>query len=110
MLAGETTTVDVPKTTEVPAVAGLPTTRTAPRRRGHFSRWLIRRTAGSVLVLFVVSLLVFWATQGLPGDVAKAILGRGATPEQLEVVRQRLNLDAPLYVQYWDWLRTLVTT
>jgi peptide/nickel transport system permease protein len=111
MLAGETVMPDVSQTiTPVADAAPQVAQSTGSRRSGYFGRWLIRRTAASLLVLLVVSLLVFWATQGLPGDVAKAILGRGATPEQLEVVRQRLNLDAPLAVQYWDWLRTLVTT
>ena len=40
-----------------------------------------RRLAIGVITVFVVSLLVFVATEMLPGDVAYAILGQGATPE-----------------------------
>jgi peptide/nickel transport system permease protein len=48
--------------------------------------------------------LVFGATQVLPGDAASAILGRSATPEQKELYRKQLGLDKPLPVQYWNWI------
>ena len=46
-------------------------------------------------------MLVFGATQVLPGDAASAILGRSATPAQKEIYRKQLGLDKPLYEQYW---------
>lgn len=81
--------------------------RARPRRAAG-PLWLGRRLLLSVFLLLVVSVLVFWATQGLPGDVAKAIVGRGATPEQLEAVRERLDLDRPALQQYFSWLAGLV--
>ena len=48
--------------------------------RGHFGRWLARRLALGVVILFAVSLVVFVATQALPSDPSRAILGRKATP------------------------------
>jgi len=65
---------------------------------------LIKRLVFGVFALFVVSLAVFVATQVLPGDAALAKLGRQATPEALAALRERMNLDAPLYTQYFDWL------
>jgi peptide/nickel transport system permease protein len=56
------------------------------------------------VLLALVSVLVFGATQVLPGDAASAILGRSATPEQKELYRKQLGLDKPLPVQYWNWI------
>ena len=56
------------------------------------------------MLLALVSVLVFGATQVLPGDAASAILGRSATPEQKELYRKQLGLDKPLPVQYWNWI------
>lgn len=71
----------------------------------HSLRGLIaRRIAIALLLLWVVSLLVFAATQVLPGDTASAILGKTATPASLAQLRQQLGLDEPVMSQYLDWL------
>jgi len=59
------------------------------------------------MVVFAASLLVFFATQALPGDPAEAILGRQATPEALAQLRASLGLDQPMYTQYVDWVTSL---
>ncbi len=70
---------------------------------------LARRLLIGVATLLFVSVLVFIGTEILPGDVANAILGRGATPELIAQVRDRLGLDEPLLTRYWVWLtRTLI--
>ncbi|WP_395667806.1 ABC transporter permease [Rhodoferax sp.] len=57
-----------------------------------------------VLTLFAVSILIFVCTEILPGDVASAVLGQGATPEALVIFRKELGLDLPAYLRYWNWL------
>lgn len=79
--------------------------RRALRRHG----WLVRRLALGAVTLFLVSVVVFAATQALPSDPAQSILGRGAQPEQLEALRQQLGLDRPLVTQYLDWLGGALT-
>lgn len=69
---------------------------------------IIRRLLTAVLVLFLVSLGVFLATQILPGDAAQAILGRDATPERLAALRERLQLTGNPVIQYWKWLGSVV--
>jgi len=54
-------------------------------------------------VLVLVSIVVFAATQALPGDAARAILGRNATPDSLKALREQLHLNQPLIVQYLTW-------
>lgn len=66
--------------------------------------WVLRRLATSLLVLFAVSLVVFFATQGLPSDPAQAILGRDASPDRIAALRDQLNLDRSLPSQYFSWL------
>tara|TARA_B100001123_G_C15238991_1_gene998322 strand:- start:229 stop:1107 length:879 start_codon:yes stop_codon:yes gene_type:complete len=48
-----------------------------------------------------------------PGDVAVLILGGDSglvgTPEQLEALREKLGLNRPLYIQYFEWLWGLIT-
>jgi len=56
----------------------------------------------------MVSIVVFAATQALPGDPARAILGRSATPQSLAALRLKLHLDQPVFTQYWTWLTGLL--
>jgi peptide/nickel transport system permease protein len=70
---------------------------------------LIRIGLG-VLTLFMVSIVVFAATQALPGDTARAILGKEAAEKaRYEALREQLGLDKPLVQQYAGWLGGVVT-
>jgi peptide/nickel transport system permease protein len=68
---------------------------------------VIRRVLLGILTLFLLSVLVFGATQILPGDAAQAVLGRNATPAALRALRLQLHLDRPAVVQYWLWMSGL---
>jgi peptide/nickel transport system permease protein len=67
-------------------------------------RIIATRAALGALTLLAVSALIFIATQILPGDVATAVLGQGATPEAVAVYRHELGLDRPAYLRYFEWL------
>ena len=71
---------------------------------GGVSGFIVRRLLLGILVLFLVSVVVFAATQALPGDPALAILGRSATPQSLAALRRQLHLDQPVLSQYWTWI------
>jgi peptide/nickel transport system permease protein len=73
-----------------------------------FPGFILRRLLLGVVTLFVASVIIFAATQALPGDPARSILGRGATPEALANLRQQLGLDEPAYQQYLDWIGGVV--
>jgi len=66
--------------------------------------YLLKRCGLTVYTLIVVSLIVFALTQVLPGDAATMLLGENATPAALAAIRDRLGLDAPVWVQYGHWL------
>jgi len=57
-----------------------------------------------VAVLLVVTFVTFTLMNLLPGDVALAILGNGATPEGVARVRVELGLNDPLWLRYVRWL------
>ena len=67
------------------------------------SRLLVRRLGGSVLVIFLASVLVALMVHLVPGDAASAVAGENATPEQIQATRERLGLDRPIWVQYFGW-------
>jgi len=69
---------------------------------------IVRRLLMAVIILLVVSLLVFIGTEILPGDVARAILGQGATPELIANVQERLGLNLPAHERYLNWLKRLL--
>jgi peptide/nickel transport system permease protein len=68
-----------------------------------------RRLAMGVLTLFLVSVVVFLATEVLPGNAAYAILGRTATPARLHALEVQLNLNRGLFDQYWVWISGIFT-
>jgi peptide/nickel transport system permease protein len=70
--------------------------------------FILRRLLLGIVVLILVSILVFLATQALPGDPARAILGRSATPASLAALRRQLHLDQPVIEQYWTWVTGLL--
>ena len=69
---------------------------------------ILRRLAHLVIVLFFVTLFVATLTAMLPGDPVDAIAGF-ASPEQKEALRQDLQLDDPVWVQYGRWVGNFVT-
>lgn len=73
-------------------------------------RMILTRLALGALTLFLVSVVVFAATQALPGDTARAILGQeAADTARYEALREQLGLNEPLPRQYADWLSGVVT-
>jgi peptide/nickel transport system permease protein len=67
-------------------------------------RFVIRRLILLVPVILIVGTIVFVLIHLTPGDPAVVVLGQDATPEQIEAMRDRLGLNEPLYVQYFEWL------
>ncbi|MDP6135598.1 MAG: ABC transporter permease [Arenicellales bacterium] len=72
-------------------------------------RLLARRILLGLVVMWVVSVMVFAATELLPGDVCQAVLGQGVTEESLANCRERLRLNQPTHVRYLEWLTTLLS-
>jgi peptide/nickel transport system permease protein len=73
-----------------------------------FRTIVIQRLLLGLFTLLVISCLVFFAIELLPGDPASAILGQGATPEALNAFRHDLGLDRPPLERYLQWLIGLI--
>jgi len=68
------------------------------------TRYLARRLVYLVVQVILVATAVFMLLRLVPGDPARAVVGETATEEQVQVMRQRLGIDRPLYEQYVVWL------
>lgn len=68
--------------------------------------FLARRLAAALMMIAVAATIAFFAVRFLPGDPVLILLGEqaAANPEVVARIRAQLNLDAPLYRQYFDWL------
>jgi len=72
------------------------------------TRYLLRRIGLAIVTLWILSLMVFFAGQILPGDPARAILGPLAAPSAVRHLDHQLGVDRPLVVQYVGWLGGLL--
>ncbi|MCP2291060.1 ABC transporter permease [Nocardia amikacinitolerans] len=70
-----------------------------------FARLLLRRVA----LLLALLAAVFVAVDLLPGNTARAVLGREATPEQVAAKERELGLDRPLVVRFLEWISGVAT-
>ncbi|MGR9173679.1 ABC transporter permease [Hyphomicrobiales bacterium] len=68
------------------------------------TRYLLLRLADAIPTILLVLTLVFIAMRILPGDPAIAALGDNATAEQLQLFRERMGLNAPLWQQYINFV------
>jgi peptide/nickel transport system permease protein len=65
--------------------------------------WLGGRLLAGLATVLVISMIVFAATQALPSDPARVILGPEATQESVAVLQKQLGRDRPIPIQYAGW-------
>jgi peptide/nickel transport system permease protein len=66
--------------------------------------FILRRLLSGVVLVFVISVIAFTLLYLGGGDIARRILGQGATAEVVAQKAAELGLDRPLPVQYFEWL------
>ncbi|HEX5512004.1 MAG TPA: ABC transporter permease [Actinomycetales bacterium] len=71
-------------------------------------RFIVRRLALLVPVLFGLAVLLFIWLRALPGDPARAMLGQRATPEAIARVNEQYGFDQPLLQQFFIYMGQLV--
>ena len=64
---------------------------------------ILQRFGLGLVTLFVVSAIIFLGVEFLPGDIAEALLGQGASPENVAALRHKLGLDVPAHTRYINW-------
>jgi peptide/nickel transport system permease protein len=71
-------------------------------------RVILRRVAGAVPVVLLVTLITFGLMRLIPGDVSAALAGVSASPAEREQIRHNLGLDQPVQVQLVKWYGDLL--
>jgi peptide/nickel transport system permease protein len=71
--------------------------------------FILKRVGLGLVTLWILSLIVFFAGQVLPGDPARAILGPLAAPSAVTALAHHLGTDRPVLDQYWTWISHFVT-
>ncbi len=74
------------------------------------ARFIVRRLAGMVLVLFAVSVLVFAIFNLIPNSPpAQRLAGKNATPTLVKSIEEDWGFDEPVWVQYGSMMKKLFT-
>jgi peptide/nickel transport system permease protein len=66
--------------------------------------YILRRLGLAVVTLWLLSVIVFFAGQVLPGDPGRAILGPLAAQSAVHALDQQLGVSQPLLTRYWSWI------
>jgi len=72
------------------------------------SRWVIRRTAQMLAVVWGVMTLAFILAFIVPGDPARMVAGTNASPEAVASIRHQLGIDQSLMSQYLHFIGRLL--
>lgn len=67
-------------------------------------KYILQKVGQAVLVLLIVTFLAFLLLTYMPGDMAYALVGPDASPEQVAALRTELGLDQPFLVRFFTWL------
>jgi peptide/nickel transport system permease protein len=72
------------------------------------SRYLVARLAGSLVTIFVTTVMVFFLVRAIPGDPLSALLGEDYDPAVAASLRRLYALDRPVPEQYLSWISSLL--
>ena len=70
--------------------------------------YILKRIGLALITLWILSIIIFWVGQQLPGDPGRTILGNLATPEGVAAKDHELGVDRPVVTQYVDWMGNLM--
>lgn len=74
-----------------------------------FRNFIITRILLTIPMVLILVTMVFFVMRILPGDPIRSQLGPKVSEEQAAAISERLGLNEPLYVQYFDFLRSIIT-
>jgi len=73
----------------------------------RFLRYFRRRIIYVIPQFFGVLIIIFMIVRLVPGDPARLMAGSLVSPEGVEIVRERMGLTGPLYLQFWKYLKNV---
>jgi peptide/nickel transport system permease protein len=75
---------------------------------GSLRLYFITRVLLSLPMIFILLVVIFVVLRVMPGDPVLAMLGDKAPLSQIQEMRHQLGIDRPLYVQFFDYLTSLM--
>lgn len=72
-------------------------------------KFLITRLLLTIPMVLILVTMIFFIMRVLPGDPIRSQLGPRVSEEQADALRERLGLNRPLYIQYFDFLWDMIT-
>jgi peptide/nickel transport system permease protein len=79
------------------------------------SQYIIKRLLLLPILLIIFSIFAFVIIQAPPGDFVTTYIadlaasGSSVDQAQIDALRERYGLDQPMYVQYYKWMRRIIT-
>lgn len=71
-------------------------------------QFILRRTVGAVVTLFLIGAATFFLFVAAPSDYASLACGKDCSPARLEDIREALGLNLPIAQQFWDFMSGIV--
>jgi peptide/nickel transport system permease protein len=66
--------------------------------------YILKRLGLALITLWILSVIVFFAGQVLPGDPGRSVLGPLAAQSAVKALDHQLGVDKPVTTQYWHWI------
>lgn len=73
-----------------------------------YVKYITKRVLYSILTIIAISIVAFLIVHLLPGDPIRAMMGSEADQAAVDAMREKLNMDKPLVVQYFLWVRNIL--
>ena len=77
--------------------------------RSTTARLLIKRIFSSLIILFLIITFLFFLVRISPGDPVQKFVNPTLSPKLAEQVRESLNLDKPIHMQYIGFLTSAIS-
>lgn len=73
--------------------------------------YVLKRLLSLIPVMLIITIVIFWVVNLMPGDPVNAYLGVGSntTVEQQQQIREKLGFDKPAPIQYLNWMKRTIT-
>ncbi|MCL2405896.1 MAG: ABC transporter permease [Defluviitaleaceae bacterium] len=71
-------------------------------------KMILRRVLILIPQLFALSIIIFVMAHFMPGDALTGLIDPTISPEDIEIMREQLGLNRPLYVRYFDWVTSML--
>lgn len=67
-------------------------------------RYALKRLLVAIPSLLIATVIVFSLSRLIPGDVVTLMMQENQYAQSLEEMREKLGLNRPIYIQYFEWI------